>query len=67
VLSIFDQGMTDISWHMLKLDEERYPEKYRRLLRRLTRAVEQEEVRKRMDIEDRYLLNFRSRSGFCST
>lgn len=41
---------------MLRLDEGRYPEKYQRLLRRLNRAVEQDEVRKRMDIEDRYVL-----------
>ena len=41
--------------HILELDENNYPQKYHRLIRRLQRAVAEPDIRKTMDVEDDYL------------
>jgi len=56
LLSIFDQRRhIKKDTHILELDENNYPEKYRRLIRRLQRAIAEPVIRKTMDVEDDYL------------
>ena len=56
LLSIFDQRRHIAKdTHILELDETNYPEKYRRLIRRLQRAIAEPVIRKTMDVEDDYL------------
>ena len=56
LLSIFDQHrhITNDA-HILELNENNYPKKYRRLIRRLQRAIAEPAIRKTMDVEDDYL------------
>jgi len=56
LLSVFDQSnITSGDEHILNIDEQSYPEKYRELIRRLQRAVAEPDMRKKMDIEDEVL------------
>jgi hypothetical protein len=56
LLSIFDQRRHIAKdTHILELNENNYPQKYRRLIRRLQRAVAEPDIRKTMDVEDDYL------------
>lgn len=56
LLSIFDQSTAiDREHHILSIREESYPEKYHSLIRQLHKAIEEPEVRKKMDIEDSIL------------
>ena len=52
LLAIFDQKHITSDVHILNIDENDYPKKYRPLIRRLQRAVSEPDLRKRMDIED---------------
>jgi len=53
LLSVFDQSnIASGDEHLLNIDENLYPEKYRELIRRLQRAVAEPDMRKKMDIED---------------
>lgn len=53
LLRIFDQHYAiDENAHILRINEEDMPRKYRRILRRLHRAVEEPEVQQAMDAED---------------
>jgi hypothetical protein len=56
LLSIFDQNrhITN-NTHILELNENNYPQKYQRLIRRLQRAIAEPTIRKTMDVEDDYL------------
>ncbi len=47
-LSVFDQG----NKHEISINENDYPEKYKPIIRRLVKAVQNEQVRDTMDIED---------------
>ncbi|MCI5131001.1 MAG: hypothetical protein D3904_05625, partial [Candidatus Electrothrix sp. EH2] len=51
LLSIFDQHRK-VSDHILEINEEDYPEEYRRLVRRLIRAAAEKQVMDTMDAED---------------
>lgn len=56
LLMIFEQHKHLVSdEHILEIDEARYPEKYRPLIRRLQRAILEPEIRQTMDIEDEIL------------
>ncbi len=56
LLSIFDQNRHIAKdTHILELNENNYPEKYHRLIRRLQRAIAEPVIRKTMDVEDDYL------------
>ena len=56
LLSIFDQNRhVAKDTHILELNENNYPEKYHRLIRRLQRAIAEPTIRKTMDVEDDYL------------
>jgi hypothetical protein len=53
LLSIFDQSQqTSDSRHFLDLDEADYPEKFRRVIRRLVKAGAEQDVCETMDLED---------------
>jgi len=56
LLSVFDQSnkIADDE-HILNIDEEAYPKKYRTLIRRLQRAVSEPDMKRKMDIEDEVL------------
>ena len=55
LLSVFNQKTATDSGHILTINEFNYPEKYRRIIRRLMRAASEEEIRDNMDLEDDYL------------
>ena len=53
LLSVFDQRyIADDSRHILAMNEKEYPKKYRKIIRRLQRAISEPEMKDRMDIED---------------
>jgi len=52
LLSIFDQTYTSGDKHILEIDENQYPEKYRFIIRKLLEAFASKEVREQMQIED---------------
>jgi hypothetical protein len=59
LLSIFDQSeCVDATHHILNINEEGYPEKYRPLIRRLQSLILEPEVKKQMVLEDSILLDF---------
>lgn len=42
----------DNEHHILKVQEEAFPEKYRPIIRKLQKAVEDTEIKKKMELED---------------
>ena len=52
LLSVFDQTNLTNDHHILNVNEEDFPEKYRPLIRRLKKAASIPEVKKQMDDED---------------
>jgi len=52
LLSVFDQANRSKDHHILNVNEEEFPEKYRPLLRRLKMAASNKEVKKQMRDED---------------
>jgi len=52
LLSVFDQGNLTEDHHILNVNEEDFPEKFRPLIRRLQHAIAEPKVRKSMEIED---------------
>lgn len=58
LLSIFDQNNITDDRHFLNIDPNVYPEKYRKIVRRLQQAAVEEEVRETMDLEDEILEDF---------
>ena len=52
LLSVFDQRHATEDGHILRINEADVPKKYRRILRRLHRAVEEPAVQQTMDAED---------------
>ena len=53
LLSVFDQrNNVDKNHHILSVKENEFPEKYRLIIRKLQKAVEDNDVRKKMDMED---------------
>ena len=58
ILSIFDQTCGEGEKpHVLDIDEDSYPEKYRPLVRALVKAISEQKVRKNMEIEDEIIEN----------
>jgi hypothetical protein len=56
LLSVFDQSnVIDEHCHILNIKEEDYPEKYRPIIRKLQKAIEDAEVKQKMDMEDNIL------------
>jgi len=55
LLSVFNQSNISEDHHILNINEDEFEEKYRPLIRRLQRAVEEPKIRKTMDIEDEVL------------
>ena len=59
LLEVFDQGLASRSDpHLLDILEENFPERHREVLRRLMRAVAEQDVRGKMDVEDDLLATF---------
>ncbi len=53
LLSIFDQTNKETNdTHVLNINEENFPEKYREIIRRLVKANSEPEIRRKMDLED---------------
>jgi len=52
LLSLFNQNNAKSNGHILELDESKYPEKFKKLIRRLNRAVAEQQIRDTMDAED---------------
>ncbi len=53
LLSVFDQtNPADSEHHVLNIKEEDYPEKYRLIIRKLQKAVQDKEIKKKMELED---------------
>jgi len=53
ILSIFDQSnLTDSTKHILDVDEESFPDEYRQIIRRLRKAMENQQKRREMELED---------------
>jgi hypothetical protein len=59
MLGIFDQSKLTSDHHILNIDEEDYPGKYRPIIRRLLRAISEPAVRKKMDVEDEITNEFK--------
>ncbi len=56
LLSVFDQSyVVTKDHHILDIDDAQFPEKYRKVLRRLVQAHSEPEVRQNMEVEDEYL------------
>jgi DNA repair exonuclease SbcCD ATPase subunit len=55
LLSIFDQENRTRNHHILNVDEDNFPEKYRPIIRRLRMASESEDMQIEMEMEDDYL------------
>ena len=55
LLSIFDQSRKVERGHFLRFDEAEYPEEYRRIVRRLQKAIAEPEIRETMELEDELL------------
>jgi len=53
LLSVFDQrNPIDNDHHILNVKEENFPEKYRPIIRKLQKAVQDLEIKKKMELED---------------
>jgi len=52
LLSVFDQSNRTSDIHILNVKEEDFPEECRDLIRRLQKAANEPEIRKKMDLED---------------
>jgi len=52
LLSVFDQRNATLDSHILNVNEEDFPEKYRSIIRRLQKAIVEPDMRDKMDIED---------------
>jgi len=53
LLSVFDQSNpVDKEHHILSVDEKNFPEKYRAVIRKLQKAVQDAEIKKKMELED---------------
>ena len=52
VLSVFDQSNIQNNKHILNIEEDELPEKYRGVIRRLQKAAAESDVQKIMEIED---------------
>jgi hypothetical protein len=55
LLSIFDQENRTKNLHILNVNEEDFPEKYRLVIRRLRMASESEDIQIEMEMEDDYM------------
>ena len=51
LLSIFDQSQKE-SDHILNINEKDFPEEYREIIRKLQRAISDEDIQNTMDVED---------------
>ncbi|MEM9849554.1 MAG: hypothetical protein AAF847_16825, partial [Bacteroidota bacterium] len=63
-LSIFDQSQrVDAKGHVLALDEEDFPERYRSVVRRLNKALQSPKIEEDMDMEDEVIDEFNKKDA----
>jgi hypothetical protein len=55
LLSVFDQDNISGNRHILEIDENQYPEKYRLIIRKLLEAYATQQVREEMQLEDDFI------------
>lgn len=59
LLSVFDQSQAiDAERHILNLNEADFPEKFHPIIRKLHKAVQTQEIKKQMDMEDNVIDEF---------
>ena len=59
LLSIFDPDNITEDRHILNIDERKFPEEYRHIIRKLRDAYESKQVREEMQMEDDYINELR--------
>jgi hypothetical protein len=64
LLSIFDQENRTKNEHILNVDEDSFPERYRPLIRRLRMASESEDIQIEMEMEDDILKELQDKERF---
>jgi hypothetical protein len=62
ILSIFDQSNALENHQLLDIDDENYPKEYRVILRRLRKAMENYEIRRKMELEDDVLNAYKKKN-----
>ena len=55
LLAVFDQSNITKDWHILNVNEEDFPEKFRPIIRRLKSAASDSKVKKQMKVEDEFV------------
>jgi hypothetical protein len=55
LLSVFDQSNITKDWHILNVNEEDFPEKFRPIIRRLKSAASDKDVKRQMKTEDEFI------------
>jgi hypothetical protein len=55
LLAVFDQSNITRDWHILNVNEEDFPEKFRPIIRRLKSAASDSKVKKQMKAEDEFI------------
>ncbi|MDR2389162.1 MAG: hypothetical protein LBD89_05175, partial [Tannerellaceae bacterium] len=61
LLTIFDQENRTRNHHILNIDEEDFPERYRPVIRRLRKAYENDDVQTEMEMEDDFMTEIQDR------
>ncbi len=59
VLSIFDQSNREQDFHILNVNEQDFPDKYRDIVRRLQQANSDTDIRHQMSVEDIYIEDYK--------
>jgi hypothetical protein len=62
ILSVFDQTNALDNQRLLDIDDETYPEAYRVIIRRLRKAMEDYDIRRKMELEDDVLNAFQKQA-----
>jgi hypothetical protein len=55
LLAVFDQSNITEDWHILNVNEEDFPEKFRPIIRRLKSAASNSKIKKQMKAEDEFV------------
>ncbi|MDR0612706.1 MAG: hypothetical protein LBG45_04385, partial [Dysgonamonadaceae bacterium] len=64
LLSIFDQENRTKNHHILNVNEDDFPERYRSIIRRLRMACESEDIQIEMEMEDDILKELQDKERF---
>jgi hypothetical protein len=64
LLSIFDQKNRTANHHILNVNEDEFPERYRPIIRRLRMASESEDIQIEMELEDDFMKELQDKERF---